>query len=237
MTAALTAAQIVTMACQIAKVPGMTAFAGQLLNGILQELSQTYNFEKVKRTQTIQTTKGYGPYPLNSDFLRTSPDEVFYTLAGTPYSLTPMDYSEFENLSQTSGLSGYPTSFATDIAQDAYTVYPNVYFWPAPGMVLPITFRYYSQPADITTPETSTTIPWFPNSTYLYTRLAGELMKISDDQRQMQFLGEGPDGAQGILRRYLSMKEDHLNRAETVKLDRRRFNSTDRLKNTKRIGW
>jgi hypothetical protein len=48
--AGLTAAQIVTLACQIAKAPGMTAQAGQLLNMILAELCQDYDFQVARRT-------------------------------------------------------------------------------------------------------------------------------------------------------------------------------------------
>ena len=65
------------------------------------------------------------------------------------------------------------------------------------------TLRYFCQMPDIATPETSALIPWFPNQTYLVTRVAGELMRATDDSRMSDYLGEGPEGAGGILNRYL----------------------------------
>ena len=53
---ALTAAQIVTLACQIAKTQGMTAQAGQKLNAILQELCQTYDLSAARLTTTFNFT-------------------------------------------------------------------------------------------------------------------------------------------------------------------------------------
>ena len=92
--------------------------------------------------------------------------------------------------------------------------------------------------ADIASPETSATVPWFPNQAYLKTRLAGELMQIADDDRASAFLGESDTGAQGLLKRYLNLKDDRTNRAETVKLDRRTFGPAfNKLPNTKTIGW
>ena len=63
-------------------------------------------------------------------------------------------------------------------------------------------------------------------------------MRITDDERSDRFLGDGPAGAQGILRRYLELKDDSSNRAKTVKLDRRQFGRKfSTLPNTKTIGW
>jgi hypothetical protein len=45
-------------------------------------------------------------------------------------------------------------------------------------------------------------------------------------------------GAQGILNRYLKLKDDNSNRAKTIKLDRRQFGRAyNTLPNTKLIGW
>ena len=91
---------------------------------------------------------------------------------------------------------------------------------------------------DITTPETSSTVPWFPNQSYLITRLAGELMRATDDTRMADYLGDGPEGAGGILTRYLKMRDDKQDRVQTVKLDRGRFGrGTNNLPMSKFIGW
>ena len=46
---ALTANQIISLATQIAKVPGYVTQAQQLLNAILQELAQDYDFEVIRK--------------------------------------------------------------------------------------------------------------------------------------------------------------------------------------------
>jgi hypothetical protein len=87
---------------------------------------------------------------------------------------------------------------------------------------------------DITTPETSSSVPWFPNTKYLITALACELMKLTNDDRYLAYKADADD----ILMRYLKMKDDPEGRAKRVQLDRRFFgNRFNRLPNTKLIGW
>lgn len=245
---ALTAAQIVSLACMDAAVPGYTVQAGLLLNVIQQELCQTYDLDAAKGTVVFNfqpglistniypnAQPGSGPYPLPSDYLRAvdEKDAVWY-LNGVPYPMIPCDLSEFDNFVMTAGFQSYPYIFATDMSQSP----PNLLVWPPASGSYQCLFRYFRQMPDIATPETSSTVPWFASSQYLRTRLAGELMKIADDSRWEAFLGDGPSGAQGILHRYLLMQGDKNDRAQTVKLDRRRFGSQYRgLPNTKVIGW
>lgn len=251
---ALTASQIIALACQDAHVPGMTAQAGQTLNMVLSDLCQTYDFALARKTfyfnfnpglvaQVGNSIYGSGPYPLPADFLRCADGRsVFWTLQGVPYFLVPIDLSEFDGTVQQAGLQSYPYWFCTDLSlgdegANADTT-PMAYVYPPPSGAFPVTVRYYSQMADIVTPETSQVVPWFPSQTYLRTRVAGEMMKLADDDRYQSFLGEGPEGAQGILRRYLMLKDDSSDRATTVTLDRRRFGSRySSLPNTKTIGW
>ena len=79
MATALTTAEIVDIACQIAKVPGYTSQALKLLNGVLQELSQDYDFLTIRQScnfnlSTTASGNGYavgsGPNPMPSNFLR-----------------------------------------------------------------------------------------------------------------------------------------------------------------------
>ena len=251
---ALTAAQLVALACQDAHVPGMTSQCGQTLNMILGDLCQTYdlavarktfyfNFSPGLRAQVGNSIYGSGPYPLPADFLRCADDKsVFWTLLGVPYFLVPIDLSEFDATVQQAGLQSYPYWFATDLSLSDEAVNnnpgPMAYVYPPPSGAFPVTVRYFAQMADIVTPETSATVPWFPNQTYLRTRMAGEMMRPADDERYVSFLGEGPEGAQGILSRYLKLKDDKSNRATTVKMDRRRFGPRfSALPNTKTVGW
>ena len=94
---------------------------------------------------------------------------------------------------------------------------------------------------DITMPETSATVPWFPNTNYLVRRLAGEMMMLTDDDRAPAYLSaeeeQFPNGAGVILRRYLTMQDDPEGRVKRVHLDRRFFKGPTQLKNTKIVGW
>lgn len=246
---ALTAAQIVALANQDSSTQGYTSQAGQLLNVILQELCQNYDLDCARGTQVLNfnpgqaqnlslypnVSPGGGPYALSSDFLRMVDDkDATWYNNGVPYPMIPCDLSEYDNLIQQAGQQAYPYLFATDTSQSP----PNLLVWPPPNGTYQCLIRYRRQMPDISTPETSSTVPWFPNSQYLRTRLAGEMMKIADDDRWERFLGDGPSGAQGILNRYLKMQGDNNDRATEVKLDRRRFGPNFRsLKNTKTVGW
>lgn len=242
------AAQIVNLACQDAASPGYTSQAGQLLNFILEELCQNYDLDLAKGTFVFNfqpgliTTAIYpnvqpggGPYPLPADFLRmVDSKDCMWFLQGVPYPMVPCDLSEYDNEVQQAGLQSYPYVFATDMSQTP----PNLLVWPPASGAYQCMVRYYRQMPDINTPETSASVPWFPNAQYLRTRLAGELMKLTDDSRSTTFLGDGPSGAQGILLRYLRMKDDKNDRSQNVQLDRRRFrNPASLLKNTKTVGW
>jgi hypothetical protein len=246
---ALTAAQIVALANQDASTQGYTSQAGELLNVILQELCQNYDLDDARGTYVFtfnpgqatdptlypNVSPGGGPYALPSDFLRMVDDkDATWYNQGVPYPMIPCDLSEYDNLVQQAGQQAYPYIFATDTSQSP----PNLLVWPPPSGAYQCLIRYRRQMPDITTPESSSTVPWFRNTQYLRTRLAGEMMKIADDDRWEKFLGDGPSGAQGILLRYLRMAGDKNDRAQEAKLDRRRFHGSMRnLPNTKTIGW
>jgi hypothetical protein len=245
----LNAQQIVAQACEIAKVPNYTTQAGQKLNLILQELCQTYNVSAARKTTVITLStgtgvgtlgQGSGPYLLPDDYLRLAKNEAIYRIDGVPYSMINIDLQAFDNLVQQAGISNYPEMFATDTSDDAVTTWGSkvMYVWPPSGGVYQPQLRYWSLMPEIDTPELSTVVPWFPNTNYLITRLAGELMKTADDARTDTYLGDTAAGAQGILNRYLKLHGDDESRVKTVELDRRRFGkSFSRLPQTKTLGW
>lgn len=236
---AMTAAQIVTLACQIAKCSGFTSQAGLKLNAILQELCQTYDFELARLTTTITFNGTTGPYSLPSDYLRARKGDVFYTYLGVPYFMIPVDIAQYDSFVQQAGLNDFPRFFATNMAASP----PTLLVWPPPSLVVDVTVRYYAQMPEITTPETSSSVPWFPMDNYLITRLSGELMQITDDDRAAAFLTDkeeqNPQGAGVILRRYLNLKDDPEGKVNTVQLDRTLFgtNRWAALPSTKNIGW
>lgn len=239
---ALTAAQIVTLACQVAKCPNFTAQAGQLLNNILDDLCRNYDFDLAKTTFNFNfstsTNGGAGPFPLPADFLRADINDVFYTISGVPYVMVAIDNNEYDGLVQTAGFNSYPTFYTTIMQSVPF----QMKVWPPASGAYPVTMRYRRVVPAIATPESSTEIPWFPQQSYLRTRLAGELMQLTNDDRWEAFLSDNeeahPGGAGVLLRKYLKMKDDQANRPKTVTRDRRRFGTNyDQLPNTKQVGW
>jgi hypothetical protein len=254
----LTAAQICARAAQIARVPGFLSQAGDSLNMVLQELCQDYDFDVAKQTygfnfntsQLNYNGQAFQNFP--SNYLRGIRNECWYFISGVPYPMIPLDLNEFDMLVEQAGVSNFPIFFAVDMSGNGFlnsTVLgtpgalgvPVAVFWMPPSGAYAMTVRYYSQMPDIANPSTSSTVPWFPNTNYLVTRVAGELMKDADDERATAYLSDDdkyPNGAGTLLRKYLMMKDDKENRSNTVQLDRRRFGRAyDRLQNTKTIGW
>lgn len=251
--AGLSASQIIALAAQDAKVPGFTHQAGEIMNMVLSELCETYDFDAAKGTTVFNfnpsqittnlypnVTPGGGPYALPADFLRMidNKDAVWY-LNGVPYPMIPCDLSEYDNFVQQAGLQSYPLIFATDMSQAPPNgPNANLLVWPPASGNYKCLIRYRRLMPDIATPETSAVVPWFPFQSYLRRRIAGELMGLSGDDRMDTWLGESPTGAQGMLKRYLLLKDDSTDRPQTVKLDRRRFgNGYNTLPNSKVVGW
>lgn len=230
---AWTSQQIVAQATQIANCPGYTTQAGLFLNAILRELAENYDFDIMKVTNFFVTTTGgasnSGPYNMPSDYLRTAINEVNYQINGTPYILAQIDIAVYRSLFQGAGISNQPEQFATDVS----LVPVGAYVWPPANGAYRIQWPYFKQHTDIANPQISSVVPWFPGTTYLYTRLAAELFFMMDDARYEKTLAI----ADGLLKKYLMMKDDHEGYAKTVQLDRSSFRSFNNLKPTKVTGW
>jgi hypothetical protein len=125
--------------------------------------------------------------------LQDGKDMVFWTLNGVPYPLIQITFAEYLWLVQTPGFTAYPQNYATDTSLNVYTT-PVLYVWPPSSLqTTPLTIYYQRSMPDITTPETSATVPWFPNSTVLQRSVAGRLMGITGDQRMEQYIGDDPE--------------------------------------------
>lgn len=241
----LQAQQIVSLSCQEAKVPSWIIQAGQKLNLILNELC-SYDLDVNRQTYqfNFNVALGSGPIPLPTNWLRANKNDVFYTNQGVQYVMTPFSLAEFDACVQQAGLANFPYNYAVDNSGIATQSAPNMYVWPPPSGAYPVTARYYSAMADIATPESSTTIPWFPDQLYLQRRLTGEMMLMANDDRATMYLnGETRSkagtflGASALLGRYMSTKDD-AQAVQRVTLDRRFFGTGwDRLKDTKTVGW
>ena len=249
----LTAAQIVNLACLDAHAPGFTSQAGQFFNMLLGDLCRTYDLEVAAGTAygnfslnnsalIGNSVYGSGPYALPPDFLRFKDEKAaFWTLLGVVYDMIPCDLGEFDLLVQQAGTQSYPYIIATDmsladvVAQALPAGTPGAFYvYSPPSGTYPYTLRYFSQMADIATPESSAVVPWFPHQGYLRKKLAAMVMGQVDDDREPVWHQQ----ADAMLGEYLRMKDNRSNRATTVKLDRRYFGrSFNSLPNTKKVGW
>lgn len=216
----LTAAQIVALALQIAKVPGYTTQGGQALNMALLDLAIDNNLDIIRRTTTIAVTPGTQAYPLPANFLRMR--EAFYNINGVIFYLTPISIPEYDALYAGPSQSSYSDQYAVDQATNL------IYLYPMPLLGFDLVLRYMDTAVEITTPESSSVIPWFPKQDTLVTMTAERIMRITDDTRQLQFKGLADDSA----RRYLQLTNGTT--LKTVQLDPRRFKTgSGALKSTK----
>jgi hypothetical protein len=229
-----TSAQIITPACQIAKVPGYTSLAGQLLNTILEELWQVYDFAFSRLKTFIDLTQAQPldafqqplGYLLPTNHERTL--EVYYVVNGAPRMVTQLPIEQYDTLFQSNVGSSYAEFFCIDVSQTPH----RMLVYPTPPLAVGVYVRYLPQQSPITTPETSSTVPWFPNQLYLITRLSAELMMVSDDNRRDKFL----EDAAGILSKYLTNgDDDREGYVRQVKLDPRYFRTGYSDKATKQM--
>jgi hypothetical protein len=241
----LQAQQIVSLSTQIAKCPAYTSQAGQYLNNVLQSLAQNYDFEVIRKSftfnfNTSSTGNGYtpgcGPNLLPADFLRAHKKGAFYMISGVPYTMIGYEQSEFDTFVQQAGNQAYPYAFYVDVSKTPM----ELYVWVPAAGAYPATVRYNPQMPDIVTPETSTTVPWFPNTQFLINAVASELMGITNDARRAPGAEFSEQAIDGQLAKYLKMKDDPESAGtKRVTLDRRFFGGSQwsRLPNTKVIGW
>jgi hypothetical protein len=133
----ITTGQLQALALQGAKVPGFTAQSAQLLNEILSDECETFDYAAARGVFFFNFNPtlinplpgqeqlfGAGPYPLPLDYLRTSGSSgsnpqksVFWVLDGVTYFAFPIDLSEFDEQTQQAGLQNFPYWFATDMSQ------------------------------------------------------------------------------------------------------------------------
>jgi len=219
----LTAMQIIQRACAVAKAPGYTVQCGQYLNSLLDDLQQTYDFDYIRKTIILPIAAGSNGYTLPEDYLRAR--EVFYSVNGTIFFLDQMALELYDQLFQGSGITNYPTKFATDIAQSP----PVMYFYQPPAQSFQVTVRYQPRKDDIVNPQSSSEVPWFKDSRYLITKLAADLMQETDDARQDRYFQRAAE----MLSKIMSMDDDDEGYARNVKLDPLLFKGGGARKATK----
>ena len=224
----LTATQIVTDALQMAKCPGFTAQGGRALNLVLSDLVLHRNLKVNLVTGTITTqASSIGPYTLEADYLRTF--EFKYVLNNQPYFLYQCNLKQFDADNIPYSGSNYPAEFATDLSPNATQQPGLLYIYPTSNQPLTLTHRYMIQRADITTPETSATVPWFADQDYLMHATAMRMMRITDDSRYDKFERDCED----MIRTHLLTEGDEQQVVKEVILDPRRFKLKNGIRPTK----
>lgn len=243
----LTCAAIIAQVLDICKAPGFTSQADIAFQAVLDEMCETYDWEatKVLFSGTLSPTQvptnpnyvaGQGPYSLPTNYLRMEKETFVYYITGLPYPLISFDDAGYQLQVQQIGVASLPRNYRTDLSNPAqpvfYTYPPTIGAYPYEG------FCYVRMPAvgsgvtaatgwvsGTQAPHLSNVQPWFPNTSYLITRTAGEVMATTGDQRRAQFLGKNKNetGAADLLEKILQMKDDRNSHAQRITLDRRRF--------------
>jgi hypothetical protein len=204
--------------------------AGFLLNSILENLCGDHDLVEARSLHQFTfngpTGSNEGPYILPDDYLRVMLDGATYTVDGLLQGLIHVRIEEYDWLSQVPGIENFPRYLTTrrDLAP------PQLFVWPRPMGSYPVQLRYFRRMPDIVNPAQSTDVPWFPNSNYLITRLAGELMKLTNDDRAGAWLSDarpemnnGIMGAGYLLAQHKRSQDDVRGAPPTIKLDRRFF--------------
>ena len=228
----LQAQQIVQLACTIAKCPGYLSQGGQFLNMALEDLwlHRDLKINRVTEFVTVQANN-YGPFTLPLNYLRTY--DLFFQQNNLPYFLNPISTEEWDQEFKDPSIANYPYEFMTILVDETTAIAGNsagqLFIYPQSSGQIVLTHRYMVKQPDISAPETSIIVPWFPDQDYLIKATAARLMDITDDTRRESFLQQ----CQNMLRIHLIMEGDEQQVVKSVRLDPRRFHSNRSLKPTK----
>lgn len=203
---------------------GMTAIAGQFLTVVLEDLKYNRNLKMNLVTQTVTIpAASNGPFNLEADYLRTYDFSYpLQTPSGETQFLTPITLEQYDAEFKGTQTADYPYEFATDLSTQAQTASGaagQYYVYPQSNAAISATHRYFKNQPDITTPETSSTVPWFPFTEYLITAAAAGMMGVTGDDRKEEFHAR----AERMLAPYLIMQGDEQSTVKDIKLDPRRF--------------
>lgn len=226
--------QIVNLACQIAKCPGFIQQGGQFLNMTLEDLwlHRDLKINRVTEFITVQANN-FGPFVLPQNYQRTY--DLFFQQNNLPYFLNPISTEEYDQELKDPSIANYPYEFMTILYDEVKALQQNppsagqLFIYPQSSGQIVLTHRYMVKQPDITTAETSTVIPWFPDQDYLITATAKRLMQITDDTREADYEVR----CTNMLRTHLIMEGDEQQVVKSVRLDPRRFHSNRTLKPTK----
>lgn len=225
------AAQLVSLACQICQCPGRTVSGGQLLNLILANYAQTMDLDTIRLDGMLnigpQTTIPFF-YSLPDDYLRMY--DINYNVQGTTFTPKQFTLAELDQEYTAQGIANYPEWYATDVSKSPV----EIAFFPPPSVPLTILFRYRPQTSDIVNPESSAAVPWFANQLILLKDLCIQLGDVAGgDDRSDRWEKE----VERRMSKYLQMDDDKEGYSQTVKLDGRFFRNPGRLPPSKKLGF
>lgn len=225
----ISAQQIVADAATIAKAPGFIQIGGRQLNLVLNDLClhRDLKMNRISASIAIQIGSN-GPFTLETNYLRTY--DLFYTINNFPYFLFPMGQDEYDALFKDPSIANYPYAFTTDLTNQATQTAGQLFIFPQSTSALSLTHRYMINRPDIASPESSSTVPWFPDQDYLVRATALRIMDITDDARRAAFKKECED----MLRTHLIMGDgDEQKVVKSIRLDPQRFHVNRSLRPTK----
>src|SRR6202158_3003871 len=220
----LQASQIVNLACTIAKCPGFLQQGGQFLNMTLEDLWLHRDLKINRKTESIAVqANNFGPFTLPLNYLRAY--DLFFQQNTLPYFLNPISTEEYDQEFKDPSIANYPYEFMTilyDEVQARQQIPPSagqLFIYPQSSGFISLTHRSMVKQPDIASPESSATIPWFPDQDYLISATAKRLMQITDDTREAEY-GARCDA---MLRIQIIMEGDEQQVVKSIKLDPRRF--------------
>lgn len=236
----LTAQQLVSLACQICNAPGRTIQAGQMLNLILANYALTLDLDTVRLTTVLnigsQATTPYF-YALPSNYLRMSDGDIFYNVLGQVFVPKQFTLAELDASYTAAGISNYPEWWASDVSttpQATAGTSPSIAFYPPPAVPLAVTIRYRPTSLDITNPETSSQVPYYPDQLGLLKELCIQTGDVAGgDDRSARWEKE----VERRMSKYLQMDDDKEGYSQTVKLDPRYFRNGVNLPPSKKLGY
>ncbi len=216
--------QIVADACSIAKAPGFTAQGGRSLNLVLNDLCIHRDLKMLRQQALIAVGAGTnGPFNLRTY-------DLFFTVNNFPFFLNPMSQEDFDMMIKDPSIANYPAWYATDLtATQTPGSQPTIQIWPQSTSAINLTHRYFVNMPDIATPESSLTVPWFPDQMYLVKATATKLMEFTDDARHDKFHEE----CEAMLRIHLIEEGDEQKVVKSIRLDPQRFRTNNRVRPTK----
>ena len=240
----LTSAQVVALACQVAKCPGFTVQAGQYMNVVLRELWLHRDLKVNRKTQSLVVKAGSnGPFSLEADYQRTY--DLFYVDNGLPHFLRPAKETMYDAMFKDSATTNYPYLYTTDIGTQAQAAavlagspgaQGQFYIFPQSSGQIALTHRYMQQQPDIATPELSTAVPWFIDQDYLIMAISARLMQVTDDDRLLTT--HSPQALDEKLRIHLIMAaDDEQQIGFFLTLDPWRYRNPRSAKSTKRASY